>query len=360
MSESVGDVRERPAPRGVHLPPETGILGVLVLVLLGGAVLSPNFLTVSNMLVLLLNGSVIGFLALGQTFVLLVGGIDLSGGSIVAMTCVLAAVLMEWVGLPWPLAALCVLGVGALTGWASGVVIDRSRVPPFIVTFAMMGVAASIPQIITGAESIRVHQLGFGLIGKSRPFGVPMPVIALAVASLMAWLLLRRTVIGMQIYAVGGNREAARLTGVPVSRRVQLVYALSGLCAAAGGLVYASRLMTGYPTAGRGDELFFSIAGAVVGGVSLFGGIGTVQGALLGVALIATISNMMNVTGVDAYWQPLVIGLIILGGVFLDTMRSRRRIFIPLVPALARRRAGPLSVASDVDSGPSNQLGKSS
>jgi len=141
-------------------------------------------------------------------------------------------------------------------------------------------------------------------------------------------IFLRRTVTGTHIYAVGGNADAARLSGISIPRITLLVYSISGLCAACGGLIYGSRLMTGYPTAGRGDELFFSIAGAVVGGVSLFGGTGSVIGAMIGAMLIAAISNLMNVMNVSAYWQPLVIGLIILFGVTFDTLRTSKK-FIP-------------------------------
>jgi ribose transport system permease protein len=312
-----------------RLPPESGIGFVLLVVWVAGYIATPNFLTVSNILVLLLNGSVIGFLCLGQTFVLLTGGIDLACGSIVAMTCVLAAVLMQYFGFPWFIAVIVVLLLGALTGLISGWIINRTGVPPFIVTFAMMGVTASIPQIITGAESIRITQPGYMLLGQARPLGIPCPVIALAVAAMAAAIFLRRTVTGTHIYAVGGNADSARLAGVNLPRIILLVYAISGACAGFGGLIYGSRLMTGYPTAGRGDELFFSIAGAVVGGVSLFGGKGTVLGAMIGATLISSISNLMNVLNVSAFWQPLVIGVIILAGVTFDTLRSKQRLTFP-------------------------------
>lgn len=324
-----------------RLPAEAGIALVLLAVVVAGSIATPNFLTFSNILVLLLNGAVIGFLCLGQTFVLLTGGIDLSCGSIVALTCVVAALLMESLGVPWPLAALLTLVAGAAMGGLNGVIIDRTKVPPFIVTFAMMGVAASIPQIITGAESIRVTSIGYKLIGQSRVLGVPFPVIALAVAVVVAAVFLRRTVTGTHIYAVGGNAEAARLAGISISRVTVLVYAVSGICGACGGLIYGSRLMNGYPTAGRGDELFFSIAGAVVGGVSLFGGKGSVLGAMIGATLIATISDLMNVTNVDAYWQPLVIGVIILAGVTFDTLRSSQRLSLPWRTLLRRPAKSP-------------------
>lgn len=306
----------------IKLPQETGIAIVMLLVFLVGFIATPNFLTLSNIMILLLNGSVICFLCLGQTFVLLTGGIDLSTGSIVAMTCVLAAVFMEYLQVGWYIAVILVLFIGAFTGLVSGFIIAKTKVPPFIVTFAMQGVAASIPQIITKANSIRVTDINYSLIGQSRIFGIPFPVIALIIAAFIASYFLKKTIKGVHIYAVGGNSDASRLAGINIQKTIMLVYAISGLCAACGGLIYGSRLMVGYPTAGRGEELFFSIAGAVVGGVSLFGGIGTISGAMIGAIMIASISNLMNVVNVNAYWQPLVIGVIILIGVIIDTTKS--------------------------------------
>jgi ribose transport system permease protein len=317
-----------------RLPDELGILLVLALVVLVLSGLSENFLTVGNFQILLLNGAVIAFLALGQTFVLLTGGIDLSTGSNVAMTGVLAAVVMSY-GLPWPLAVLVALTAGTALGVFNGLVIHTVGLPPFIVTFSTFGVAASIPQIITGASSVSVKDQGFAVIGRSSVLGVPMPVVLVALAALALTLLLRRTPTGVHIYAVGGNREASRLAGIRIGRTTVFVYAVSGFCAAVGGLITTSRLMVGYPSAGSGNELFFSIAAAVVGGVSLFGGIGSIPGALLGAVLIATVSNGMNVIGVNSYWQPLVIGLIILAGVTLDTYR-RRLALLALVRRLGR------------------------
>lgn len=303
-----------------RLPEEMGILAILAVVALAFALLSPNFATVGNMQVLLLNGAVIAFLALGQTFVLLTGGIDLSAGSNVALTGVIAAVVMSH-GAPWWMAVLIALVTGTLTGVFNGAVIHYLKLPPFIVTFSTFGIAASIPQIITGAESVIVADPFFATIGRGSLLGVPTPVVMVLVAAAILTFVLRRTPTGVHIYAVGGNKETSRLAGVGIARTTILVYALSGLTAGVGGVITASRLMVGYPTAGSGNELFFSIAAAVVGGVSLFGGIGSIPGAFFGAVLIATVSNGMNVVGVDSFWQPLVIGVIILVGVSLDTYR---------------------------------------
>lgn len=305
-----------------RMPEEVGIFGILVLVVLTLSLLSSNFATVGNYQILLLNGAVIAFLALGQTFVLLTGGIDLSTGSNVALTGMLAAIAMRE-GAPWYVAVLVALGAGVVVGIFNGAVIHYLKLPPFIVTFSTFGIAASIPQILTGASSVLVADQGFAVIGRGSLYGIPMPVVLVILAALVFNFVLRRTSTGVHIYALGGNAETSRLAGINIAKNTMLVYALSGLCAGFGGLITTSRLMVGYPTAGSGNELFFSIAAAVVGGVSLFGGVGTILGALLGAILIATVSNGMNVVGVDSFWQPLVIGVIILIGVSLDFYRRK-------------------------------------
>lgn len=319
-----------------RIPEEFGIVAVILLVAVIFGAMSPTFRTLGNANLLLLNGAVIAFLAMGQAFVLLTGGIDLSTGSNIALTGMIAALAMRS-GAPWWLAALAALGVGALVGTINGALIHYLTLPPFIVTFATFGVAASLPLIMTGANSVNVRDPMFAFIGRGSLFEIPMPVVLVVVAVVVFTVVLRLTPTGVHIYAVGGNAETSRLAGIPIGRVTMLVYAISGLCAGFGGLITTSRLMVGYPSAGSGNELFYSIAAAVVGGVSLFGGIGTLPGALLGAVLIATVSNGMNVLGVQSYWQPLVIGLIILGGVILDTSRRRSS----LSRLLARRRQSP-------------------
>ncbi|MGC3952821.1 MAG: ABC transporter permease [Propionicimonas sp.] len=318
LGRSSGARRQR-----FRLPEETGIFGVLIAILAVMSLLSPNFRTLDNFSVLLVNGMVIGFLALGQCFVLLTGGIDLSTGANVGMTGVLAAVLMR-AGLDWTIAAVLAVAIGTALGTVNGLIVQYLKVPPFIATFSTQGVALAIPLIITGASSVPVLQSSFALIGQGRVAGIPVPVILLLIAAIIAGVFLKMTRSGVHIYAVGGNPAAARLSGVNISATTILVYSVSGLCAGIGGLIATSRLMVGFPATGTGNELFYSIAAAVVGGVSLFGGVGTVLGAMIGAVLIAAVSNGMNVLNVQSYWQSLVIGLIILAGVAFDTLRRSR------------------------------------
>jgi ribose transport system permease protein len=214
------------------------------------------------------------------------------------------------------------------------------KIPAFIATFSTQGVALAIPLIITGAQSISVHDFGFTWIGQGRVLGLPTPVALVIIAAVAAGFFLRMTRLGVHIYALGGNRAAARLSGVNVATTTLFVYGVSGFCAGVGGLIATSRLMVGFPATGTGNELFYSIAAAVVGGVSLFGGVGTIQGAIIGAVLIAVVSNGMNVINVQSYWQSLVIGVIILLGVTFDTYRRSRS----GKPAL--RRNAPATIAA--------------
>jgi ribose transport system permease protein len=294
--------RER-AARTIRAPEEVGIFAVLVVVALGLSLISPQFRTISNGFVLLVNGTVIAFLALGQSFVLLTGGIDLSTGANVAMSGVIAALLMKF-GLPWPVASLLTLGIATLLGVINGGLTYYLRIPAFI--------------------AISIHDFGFTWVGQGRILGTPVPVVLIASLAILAGLFLKMTRLGVHIYALGGNRAAARLAGVNVATVTLFVYGVSGFCAGIGGLIATSRLMVGFPATGTGNELFYSIAAAVVGGVSLFGGVGSVLGAMIGAVLIAIVSNGMNVINVESYWQSLVIGIIILAGVTFDTFRRSR------------------------------------
>lgn len=302
------------------VPQELGVFGVVILVGVIMGMLSPEFRTAGNFSVLLLNGAVVMFLALGQTTVLLTGGIDLSVGSNIALTGIVAALAMQ-AGAAWWLAAIFAVLAGIVVGLFNGAMVYYGKMPPFIVTFATFGITASIPKILTHARSITVTDPMFAFFGRGSIFGIPVPVIMVLIAAVILGFMLSKTATGVHIYAVGGNKETARLAGINIARTTILVYVISGITAAFGGIITASRLMVGYPTAGSGNEQFYSIASSVVGGVSLFGGVGTILGALIGSLLIAEVSNGMNVIGVESYWQPLVIGAIILVGVLFDTNR---------------------------------------
>lgn len=191
---------------------EIGVFSVWLLVFLVMSLLSDRFRMYSNILILLLNGSVIAFLALGQAFVLLTGGIDLSTGSTIGMTGVLCTAMMQ-LGLSWPLASLVAVASGVLLGLFNGAIIHYVKVPPFIVTFSTYGVALSVPMIIAEAQSISVADQRFSVVGNGQFLTIPMPVVLVTVAAIIGYLVLRRTRLGVHIYSVGGNVEAARLPG---------------------------------------------------------------------------------------------------------------------------------------------------
>jgi ribose transport system permease protein len=281
---------------------------------------SETFGTVSNGLVILLNGAVIGFLAIGQTFVLLTGGIDLSTAANMALSGVMGTLFMK-LGMPWEAAVALALCIATFAGVVNGVLVRYVGLPAFIATFGIQGVLASMAQVITTGVSITAADPRFAWLGRGKLSGIPVPVVLMLLASVVAGTVLQWTRLGVHIYAFGGNPRAARLAGVNTARTTLVVYGVSGFCAGAGGLITASRLMVGFPYVGSGNELFYSIAAAVVGGVSLFGGLGTILGALIGAVLIATVSNGMNVLNISSYWQPLVIGVIILCAVSADTYR---------------------------------------
>lgn len=318
-----------------RLPPETGIFIILALIMGGMELLTGNFLSVGNISTLLVNTITIGLLAVSETFVLLIGGIDLSVGAVQALSGVVAAVVINNTPLGWPGAILAGILAGSAIGFINGAITHYVNVPSFITTFATLGVAASIPLIITQANPIPIFDHTFNALGQGYVFKIiPIGVLIMLLIALVAHIVLSRTSFGVRVYAVGGNRHSAYLAGVNLARIDILCFTLSGTIAGLAGVILAARLASGYPTAGSGASLFDGIASAVVGGVSLFGGSGSVAGALLGAIVIGTLTEGMDVLNLNTYWQPLVIGLVILLAVTLDTWKSG------LIRGLLRRMRG--------------------
>ncbi len=312
-----------PQRKGLRLPPETGIFVILALIMAGVEVLTGNFLTIGNISTLLVNTITIGLLAVSETFVLLIGGIDLSVGAIQALSGVTAAVVINHTPLGWPGAILGGILAGALIGFINGSITHYINVPAFITTFATLGVAASIPLIVTQANPIPIFSNTFNALGQGYVLKIiPIGVLVMLVVAAAAHVVLSRTAFGVKVYAVGGNRHSAWLAGVNIARIEILCFTLSGTIAGLAGVILAARLASGYPTAGSGASLFDGIASAVVGGVSLFGGSGSVAGALLGAIVIGTLTEGMDVLDLNTYWQPLVIGIVILLAVMLDTWKT--------------------------------------
>ena len=283
---------------------------------------SPYFLTVDNLLNVLRQSSINAILALGQLMVIITAGIDLSIGSVVGVTSVVLAMLLVAGWHPFSACAAAV-ALGLSIGLLNGLLLTRLRLPhPFISTLGTMNVARGAALLLAGGVPISGLPLAFRGATGGNASGIPMPVIFAAAAYAAAHVFLTRTVWGRDLYAIGGNREAARLAGIPVERRLNLAYALSGFTAALAAIVLAGRMNSGFPLAGSGAELD-AIAAAIIGGASFFGGVGTVGGTLIGALIIGFLRNGLNLLDVSAYWQMVVIGCVIVAAVFVDVLRQR-------------------------------------
>ncbi|MFO0952448.1 MAG: ABC transporter permease [Isosphaeraceae bacterium] len=288
----------------------------------------PNFLKADNLLNIANQIAVIAIIAIGMTLVIITGGIDLSVGSLIALAAVVTARLIRDAAgaeaattTGMVLAGAAGVAVGAGSGIFSGLMVTLFRIPPFIVTLAVMLVASGAAYILADGQSIHQVPDRFIWLGRGSDLAwLPNAVVLMLLLYAFAHLLMTRTVTGRHIYAVGGNAEAARLSGVPVRRVLVLVYSFCGALAGLGGVVMASQLKSGAPTYGQMYELYV-IAAVVVGGTSLSGGQGRVLGTLIGAFIIAVIQNGMNLRGVESYTQKIVLGSVILAAVLLDRLR---------------------------------------
>jgi len=298
-----------------------GLLFVILLVGLGLTLTTETFLSVANLTNVARQVSINGILAVGVTFVLLTAGVDLSLGSVVALSGVACATFAH----PGDHSVIIPIAVGLLTGAAcglvNGVLVTRGGVAPFIVTLGMMTIARGLALIVSGGRP--VANMSNELTALAGDFlGIPIPVLFFAGVALAAWFFLRHFRLGRHVYAVGGNEHAARAAGVPVERVKLFAYGLCGLLTGLAGVVLAARITTGQPNAGQAYELD-AIAAVVIGGTSLAGGVGTITGTLLGVLLIGVINNGLDLMGVSSYYQAVIKGVIIVGAVWLDRRQAR-------------------------------------
>ncbi len=300
-------------------------LGIAVAVIVECAIfafLSPQFLSGANAINVTLQTSITAILAIGMTLVILTGGIDLSVGSLVALTGILAAYSVKSAG---PAAALGAgLLAGTVSGLFTGLFVTRFSIPPFIVTLALMSGLRGAAFLMTGGYSVGDLPASFAWLGRGYVLGLPVPVLLTVLLYAVFGVMLSRTVFGRHVYAVGGNERATFLAGVKTARVKTAVYALNGLLGGFAGVMLASRLGAGIPNAGLGYELDV-IAAVVVGGASLFGGQGSLAGTLLGAIFIGVLNNGLNLANVDPYMQKIVLGGVILGAVLLDQKLSRKK-----------------------------------
>jgi ribose transport system permease protein len=308
-----------------------GAVAILALLILGFFIATPDFLTVNNSLNILRQYAVPAILAVGQTLVIVSAGIDLS----VAATAALAGSLMgvsfaHW-GWPEPLAIVLGLGAGFGVGAVNGFVITRWRVPDFIATLGTLAAVRGVALLVTDGLPVpdytqavegRTIPGSVRTLGSDTALGVPIIVIVAVACAVAGWLLLTRTKLGRAAFAIGGNREAARVSGIKVDRAKRRIYVFSGLMAAVGGMILTGRLASGNALMADGMELQ-SIAAVVVGGTNLFGGEGGVGGSMIGILIIGVLANGLNILGVAEFWQRVVNGLIIVLVVALDQWRRR-------------------------------------
>jgi ribose transport system permease protein len=306
--------------------------GALILLIIVFSLASPNFFKFDNIIGILLATAVNGVLALGVTFVIINGGIDLSIGTVMTFSAVMVGVVITFWGLPVPIGILAGLLAGGAAGLVNGLVISKMKVPPFIATLGMLYATKGLSLVISGLKPIyfndtpifREAAMG-SVLGTIIPgFDIPNVVLILFIAAIIASLILTKTILGRYTFAIGSNEEATRLSGVNVDLWKTAVYTLCGMFAGLGGVIIAARLNSAQPSLGSGYELD-AIAAAVIGGTSLSGGEGTILGTIIGAFIISTLTNGLRILSVPQEWQMVVTGAIVVMAVYLDILRRRRQ-----------------------------------
>jgi len=297
-----------------------GIYVGFFLIFLLFSISSPYFFDVNNIRNIIVQSSIIAVIAIGMTMVIITGGIDLSVGSLVALTSMISAILITKLGFPVWLSALSGIIVGAICGLINGIVITYGKVPAFITTLGMMSFARGFALYTTGAKPIATLPKAYEAIASTKMFGIPMFIFYCIITYAIGWIYLNRNKGGRYIYAIGGNRDSARLSGINVRFHETVAYVISGTVAGLGGILLTARLNYATPTAGNGFEMD-AIAAAVIGGTSLAGGQGNLLMTFLGAILIGMLKNGLTLLDVSSYLQQMIIGIVIVLAVFLDKQK---------------------------------------
>jgi inositol transport system permease protein len=308
-----------------------GIFLVFIAMLIVASLLSPAFLSKTNLINVVRQMSVVGLIALGVTGVIVSAGIDLSSGSVVGLSAVVAASLAQlpdypaafYKGLQLPVfvAVLAACGVGALVGLLNGGLVAKTKIPPFIATLGTLTTIRGLAYLYTSGRPISDLTDDYNFIGQGDFLGIPVPILILVIMAVVTHVLYSQTKFGKYVYAIGGNEQAARVSGINVSKYKMLMYVYAGFLAGLAGLVVSARIGSGQSGQGVGYELD-AIAAAVIGGASLSaGGIGTVAGTVVGALIIGVLNNILDLTNVSAYWQQIVKGCIIVGAVIIDQLK---------------------------------------
>lgn len=300
-----------------------GTILALIILMVFVSILNPTFLQANNLMNLMRQLIINGFIALGMTFVILTGGIDLSVGSTLAVTSAIFAGLLQN-GMNTILAILIALGLGLILGLINGFLITKGKLAPFIVTLATMTIFRGLTLVYTDGRPIAgpKDNFAFKFLGKGQFFGVPFQVILFALAFLILWTILNKTALGRKIYAVGGNEKASFISGINIDKVKISVYVISSLMAVLSGLVLTSRLNSAQPTAGVAYEMD-AIAAVVLGGTSMTGGSGSLTGTLIGILILGVLNNGLNLLGVSSFYQQIVKGIVILIAVLIDRKRNK-------------------------------------
>jgi ribose transport system permease protein len=297
------------------------VLLIFIVLCVVAAFLSDVFFTMSNVMNVLRQVSIIAIIASGMTLVILLAGIDLSVGAVMAFSgAILAGALTA--GWPLPLALLAALAVGLLFGILNGFFVARFGIPSFIVTLAIMVIARGMTLVYTKGYPLVVSNEAYRFIGSGRIFGIPVPIIIMFVIFGFMYWMLKYTTFGRYIYAIGGNEETAILSGINVKAIKIAVFGIAGLLSALSAIIYTSRLMSAQPTAGNGIELD-AIAAVIIGGTSLAGGKGAVTGTLIGALIMGVLDNILNLMNVSPFYQSIAKGLVILVAVLVDSKFSK-------------------------------------
>lgn len=309
--------------RGIY--EKFGIFIVLIMLVVLLSFLSPNFLTTHNLLNIARQITFIAIIGFGVTIVIITTGIDLSSGSIVGLTSVIVASAAHPGQFPFIVTILIGLLVGLVCGLINGIIVAKAGIPPFIATLGMYTAARGFASLYSDGRPINGLKPEFIYLGAGRPLGIPVPVIILIIVAIITHLLLTKTRIGRHIFALGGNEQAAIISGINVNKIKMVVYAYAGLLASLSGLVLTARISSGQPGLGVGFELD-AIASAVIGGTSLSnGGVGSVFGTITGALVIGVINNGMDLLNINTYWQQIIKGAIIVLAVTLDKMKNRKK-----------------------------------
>lgn len=300
-------------------------LGILVALFIIGTIISfasPVFLTVDNALSVGRQISTNCTIALGMALVIILGGIDLSVGAVVALCGTLCVGFIN-TGMPIPLAFISSIIVGVFSGFINGFTIAKTGIAPFIVTMCTMNVVRGVAYIYSGGLPIRCMDDSFAVVGIGRLGQIPLPIIYLAIFIIIVSLLLSKSKFGTYVYALGGNKEAAKFSGIPTTKITIIVYTISGFMSAFAGVVLAARMYSGQPSVQQGGELD-AIAACVLGGVSMTGGIGKIGGVVIGTLIIGVISNGLNLLNINSFWQLIVKGIIVLIAVYIDIIKRKK------------------------------------